>query len=71
MTLFQAIIIGILSMLAASTPAMAGTTIGNYTLNRPLVAGYRLRRSSWMYLDRNAYASYVDCVGYSRWNRCI
>lgn len=42
MTLFQAIIIGILSMLAASTPAMAGTTIGNYTLNRPLVAGLLL-----------------------------
>ena len=42
MTLFQAIIIGILSMLAASTPAMAGTTNGNYTLNRPLVAGLLL-----------------------------
>lgn len=42
MTLFQAIIIGILSMLAASIPAMAGTTIGNYTLNRPLVAGLLL-----------------------------
>ena len=42
MNLFQAIIIGILSMLAASTPAMAGTTIGNYTLNRPLVAGLLL-----------------------------
>ncbi len=42
MTLFQAIIIGILSMLAASAPAMAGTTIGNYTLNRPLVAGLLL-----------------------------
>ena len=42
MTLFQAIIIGILSMLAASTPAMAGTTIGNYPLNRPLVAGLLL-----------------------------
>ena len=42
MTLFQAIIIGILSMLAASTPAMAGTTIGNYTMNRPLVAGLLL-----------------------------
>ena len=42
MTLFQAIIIGILSMLAASTPAMAGTTIGNYALNRPLVAGLLL-----------------------------
>lgn len=42
MTLLQAIIIGILSMLAASTPAMAGTTIGNYTMNRPLVAGLLL-----------------------------
>lgn len=42
MTLFQAIIIGILSCLAASVPAMGGTTVGNYTMNRPLVAGLLL-----------------------------
>jgi PTS system mannose-specific IIC component len=42
MSLFQAIIIGILSCLAASVPAMAGTTVGNYTMNRPLVAGLLL-----------------------------
>ena len=39
MSLFQAILIGILSMCAASTIACLGTTVGNYTMNRPLVAG--------------------------------
>ncbi len=39
MSLIQAIIIGILSCTAASTIACLGTTVGNYTLNRPLVAG--------------------------------
>ncbi len=39
MSLFQAIIIGILSCTAASTIAALGTTVGNYTLNRPLIAG--------------------------------
>lgn len=39
MSLFQAIIIGILSCTAASTIACLGTTVGNYTLNRPLIAG--------------------------------
>lgn len=38
MSLFQAILIGIMSCTAASTIACLGTTIGNYTLNRPLVA---------------------------------
>lgn len=42
MTWLQAIIIGILSCLAASVPAMGGTTFGNYTLNRPLIAGFVL-----------------------------
>ncbi len=39
MSLIQAIIIGILSCCAASTIAALGTTVGNYTMNRPLVAG--------------------------------
>lgn len=39
MSLIQAIIIGILSCTAASTIACLGTTVGNYTLNRPLIAG--------------------------------
>ena len=38
MSLFQAILIGLLSCCGASTPACLGTQIGNYTLNRPLVA---------------------------------
>lgn len=38
MSLFQAILIGIMSCTAASTIACLGTTVGNYTLNRPLVA---------------------------------
>ena len=38
MTLIQAILIGIMSCTAASTIACLGTTVGNYTLNRPLVA---------------------------------
>lgn len=37
-TLFQAILLGVMSVLAASTIAALGTSIGNYTLNRPLVA---------------------------------
>jgi PTS system mannose-specific IIC component len=39
MTLIQAILIGIISVLGGSTPAMLGTTVGNYTLNRPLIGG--------------------------------
>lgn len=38
MSLIQAILIGIMSCTAASTIACLGTTVGNYTLNRPLVA---------------------------------
>ena len=38
MSLLQAILIGIMSCTAASTIACLGTTVGNYTLNRPLVA---------------------------------
>ncbi len=38
MSLIQAILIGIMSVTAASTIAALGTTVGNYTLNRPLVA---------------------------------
>ena len=38
MTFFQAALIGIMSCTAASTIACLGTTVGNYTLNRPLVA---------------------------------
>ena len=38
MSFFQAILIGIMSCTAASTIACLGTTVGNYTLNRPLVA---------------------------------
>ncbi|NLC96698.1 MAG: PTS sugar transporter subunit IIC [Erysipelotrichaceae bacterium] len=34
----QAGLLGFMSVLAASTPAALGTTVGNYTLNRPLVA---------------------------------
>ena len=37
-TWFQAAMLGIMSMLAASTIACLGTTVGNYTLNRPLIA---------------------------------
>lgn len=39
MSLIQAILIGIVSILGGSTPAMLGTTMGNYTLNRPLIGG--------------------------------
>lgn len=35
---FQAALFGLLACLA-SLPGMGGTTIGNYTLGRPLVAG--------------------------------
>lgn len=35
---FQAAMLGIMSMFAASTIACLGTTVGNYTLNRPLIA---------------------------------
>ena len=38
MSLLQAILIGLMSCTAASTIACLGTTVGNYTLNRPLVA---------------------------------
>lgn len=38
-SLFQAILLGIMSVLGGSTPAALGTTIGNYTLNRPLIGG--------------------------------
>lgn len=38
MSIVQAILIGIMSCTAASTIACLGTTVGNYTLNRPLVA---------------------------------
>jgi len=38
MSLFQAILICLVSCKAASTIACLGTTVGNYTLNRPLVA---------------------------------
>lgn len=38
MSLIQAILIGLLSCCGASTIACLGTTVGNYTLNRPLVA---------------------------------
>ncbi len=38
MSLFQAILIGLVSCTAASTIACLGTTVGNYTLNRPLIA---------------------------------
>ena len=38
MSILQAILIGIISCTAASTIACLGTTVGNYTLNRPLVA---------------------------------
>lgn len=38
MSLIQAILIGIMSVTAASTIAALGTTVGNYTLNRPLIA---------------------------------
>ncbi len=37
-TWLQAALLGIMSMLAASTIACLGTTVGNYTLNRPLIA---------------------------------
>lgn len=37
-TWLQAALLGIMSMFAASTIACLGTTIGNYTLNRPLIA---------------------------------
>ena len=35
---FQAALLGIMSVCAASTIAALGTTVGNYTLNRPLIA---------------------------------
>lgn len=38
MSLIQAVLIGLMSCTAASTIACLGTTVGNYTLNRPLVA---------------------------------
>ncbi|BBK22270.1 PTS sugar transporter subunit IIC [Amedibacterium intestinale] len=38
MSWLQAILIGIMSCTAASTIACLGTSVGNYTLNRPLVA---------------------------------
>lgn len=38
-TMFQAILLGVMSVLGGSTPAALGTTIGNYTLNRPLIGG--------------------------------
>lgn len=38
MSILQAILIGIMSCTAASTIACLGTTVGNYTLNRPLIA---------------------------------
>ena len=38
MSLIQAILIGLLSCCGASTIACLGTTVGNYTLNRPLGA---------------------------------
>lgn len=38
MSWLQAILIGIMSCTAASTISCLGTTVGNYTLNRPLVA---------------------------------
>lgn len=34
----QAALLGVMSMMAASTIACLGTTVGNYTLNRPLIA---------------------------------
>lgn len=37
--MFQAILLGVMSVLGGSTPAALGTTIGNYTLNRPLIGG--------------------------------
>lgn len=37
-TWLQAALLGLMSCLAASTIACLGTTIGNYTLNRPLIA---------------------------------
>ncbi len=37
-TWVQAALLGIMSMFAASTIACLGTTVGNYTLNRPLIA---------------------------------
>lgn len=38
-SLFQAVLLGVMSVLAGSTPAALGTTVGNYTLNRPLIGG--------------------------------
>lgn len=38
MSILQAVLIGIMSCTAASTIACLGTQVGNYTLNRPLVA---------------------------------
>ena len=35
---FQAVLLGLFACLA-SLPGMGGTTIGNYTLGRPLVGG--------------------------------
>ena len=37
-TMFQAFMLGVMSCTAASTIACLGTTVGNYTLNRPLIA---------------------------------
>ncbi|NCB34204.1 MAG: PTS sugar transporter subunit IIC [Erysipelotrichia bacterium] len=37
-TWFQAFMLGLMSCTAASTIACLGTTVGNYTLNRPLIA---------------------------------
>lgn len=36
--MFQAFMLGVMSCTAASTIACLGTTVGNYTLNRPLIA---------------------------------
>ncbi len=38
-SLIEAILLGVMSVLAGSTPAALGTTVGNYTLNRPLIGG--------------------------------
>ena len=37
-SMFQAILLGLFACLA-SLPGMGGTTVGNYTLGRPLVGG--------------------------------
>lgn len=47
MSLIQAILIGLMSCTAASTIACLGTTVGNYTLNRPLDSIFVRRFNSW------------------------